>query len=151
MKMLAALALGLLVATATAEEKKAEFDATKLTGDWTYVSGMKSGEAVSKESLSPKVTISKDTFTVPAGPDMKFAITYTINSKVSPVQIDFTIKEAPAKEAVGTKAEGIISLEGDTLKLCYVDASAKDRAKRPEKFESTKENKAHFFVLKRAK
>jgi uncharacterized protein (TIGR03067 family) len=150
MKKLGMLVLALLVATATAEEKKPEFDAAKLVGEWTYVSGMKGGEAVAKEALAGKVTITKDTIKVPAGPDVTFVMAYTIDGKATPATIDITIKEGPPG-AKDTKAAGIISVDGDTLKLCYVDASAKDAAKRPTKFESTKENKAHYFVLKKAK
>lgn len=127
--------------TAAAQDKK--FDAAKLVGDWTYVEGMRGGEKVGKESLGAKVTFTKDTVTVPAGPDAKFLMAYKVNGKASPVAIDLEIKDGPVKEG---KAVGIIALEGDTLKLCY-----SPEGKRPAKFESTKDNGAFYFVLKRAK
>ncbi len=152
MKSLYSLILALFaVAFVVGEEKKDAFDSAKLLGDWTYVSGTKAGEAVPKDHLAGKVVFTKDTITVPAGPDAKFVMTYKIDAKASPTAIDITIKESPVPDAKDTKAEGILVLEGDELKLCYVDASAKDRAKRPAKFESTKENKAFYFVFKRAK
>ena len=78
------------------------------------------------------------------GNDFKMA--YKIDATKKPVEIDITITEAPFKEAVGSKAAGIVAIEGDTLKLIYIEG-----ATRPKTFESTAENKAHYFVLKKAK
>ena len=150
MKALSSLVLALFaVAVVVGEEKKEPaFDPAKLLGDWTYVSGSKAGDAVPKEHLAGKVTFTKDTITVPAGPDGKFVMAYKIDSKTSPAAIDMVVKEAPVKEAKDTTAIGILVLSGDELKLCYVTTNP---AKRPTKFESTKENMAFNFVLKRAK
>jgi hypothetical protein len=46
-------------------------------------------------------------------------------------------------------AEGIIELKGDELKIAYGVTGM--GGKRPEKFESTKDNGAHYFVLTRKK
>ena len=147
MKYLATLAVALfLTPIVGAEEKKeAKFDPAKLVGDWTYVSGEKGGEKVAKENLAGKVTFGKDTITLPAGPDMKFVMAYKVDDKATPATINMEIKDGPVKEG---KAIGIISVDGDELKLCYVPDGSD---KRPTKFESTKDNKAFFFVLKRAK
>ncbi len=147
MKRLTALGLILgvsLVASAQDAKKSAAFDPAKLVGDWTYEEGTRGGEKVAKESLAAKVTFTKDTVTVPAGPDQKFLMAYKLDTKASPVTIDMEIKDGPVKEG---KAVGIIALEGDTLRLCYDS----EGATRPKKFESTKDNKAFYFVLKRAK
>lgn len=145
MKLLTTVGLALcLVAFAVAQEKKA-FDAAKMVGDWTYESGMRAGDNVDKARLASKVAISKETFTL-AGPDgNKFVMAYKLDAKATPVTIDLDIKSGPVNEG---KAEGIISLDGDELKLCYVPQGA---GKRPTKFESTKDNGAFYFVLKRAK
>lgn len=127
-------------------KKDGKFDAGKLVGDWNYVSGTKSGETVDKNRLQGKVTFTKDTITLPADENQKFVMAYKIDSKVSPATIDMEIKDGPVKEG---KAEGIIAVEGDELKLCYVPTFA--GGKRPTKFESTKDNSAFFFVLKKAK
>lgn len=136
--------LGLAVVASAQEAKKAAaFDPAKLVGEWSYTEGMRGGEKVGKESLSAKVTFTKDMVTVPAGPDAKFLMAYKLDTKKSPVEIDLEIKDGPVKEG---KALGIIQLDGDTLKLCYTP-----EGKRPAKFESTKENNAFYFVLKRVK
>jgi uncharacterized protein (TIGR03067 family) len=64
------------------------------------------------------------------------------------MQIDMEGDEGPAK---GFKAEGIIALDGDTLKLAYSTNIPGFDGKRPEKFESTKDNKAFLFLMKKAK
>ena len=148
MKLFGTIVTGLVVvALTTAEEKKPAFDAAKLVGDWSYVSGKEGGSDVKKEVLSGKVKFTKDTITVPSGGDKPFLMSYTVNDKTSPAEIDMTIKDGPVKEG---KALGIISVDGDELKLAYTVVMDKN-AKRPAKFESTKDNKAFFFVMKRAK
>jgi len=145
MKQFVTLSVLLVVAAIARAEDKPKFDASKLVGDWTYVSGEKGGAKIDKKNLEGKVVVTKDTFTVPSGdPAKPFVMKYTINDKVSPPTIDMTITAGPVKDA---KAVGIITIEGEEVKLCYVDGTEK----RPTKFESTKDNKAFYFVLKKAK
>ncbi len=92
------------------------------------------------------MTFTKDTVTVPAGPDMKFLMAYTIDTKTSPATIDLTIKDGPVKEG---KAIGIIALEGDLLKIAYVPDEGSP--KRPTKFESAKDSAVMYFTLKKVK
>jgi uncharacterized protein (TIGR03067 family) len=150
MTRIACLAAVLLVFPATGTAQKGDgFDPGKIVGEWTYVSGVRAGEMVPKDHLGGKVTFTKDAITVPAGPDAKFLMAYKVDPKAKPAAIDMDIKDGPVKEG---KALGIIAIEGDEMKLCYVNVP-KDKAdtKRPTKFESTKENEAFLFVLKRAK
>src|SRR5262249_15644546 len=128
-----------------AEKKDAKFDAAKLVGKWEYVSGKKNGEDVAKDHLVGQVTFTKDEVHLPAGPDPKFVMGYKVDSGKSPAQIDMEIKDGPVKEG---KAKGIISLNGDELKIAY---GVEGMSERPEKFESTDMNKAFLWVLKRAK
>jgi uncharacterized protein (TIGR03067 family) len=153
MKTLTTLGVALVaVALAAGAEEKTDkkdavLDPAKLVGEWAYVSGTRAGEKVDQERLAGKITITKDQIEIPAGPDAKFIIAYKINTKASPATIDMDIKDGPVKEG---KALGIVSLKGDELQLCYVNIDGED-AKRPAKFESTKDNKAFYFTLKRAK
>src|SRR5438874_6462612 len=148
LKAISAIALLVSTVWAYADDKKdapqpAKFDAAKLVGDWTYVSGVKAGEKVEKDRLEGKVTFTKDRITIPAGGDMKFVMAYKLDTKANPVTIDMEIKEGPVNEG---KAKGIISFEGEQLKLCYQPTGGD----RPKKFESTKDNGAFYFVLKKA-
>jgi uncharacterized protein (TIGR03067 family) len=132
-----------LTAIAGADEKKdAKFDASKLVGDWKIVSGMKQGEKVGEDHLKVKVKTTKDSFIL-EGEMGKFVMGYKLTTSAKPVAIDMEIKEGPIPEG---KAIGIISVKGDEMKLCYVpDASGT----RPSKFESTQENGAFLWTLKR--
>jgi len=143
-------ALGVLVCTmaiGAAEEPKKVFDAEKLVGDWEYVSGVRAGGVVEKDHLMGKVTFMKDKVIVPAGPTEKFVMVYKIDGSKTPATIDIEIKEGPVNEG---KSIGLIELDDDTLKLIYVIVED-DKTKRPTKFESTKDNGAFLFTLKRAK
>jgi uncharacterized protein (TIGR03067 family) len=148
-KLLSSIALFVCVAFVTADDtpkaapKTATFDPAKLVGDWTYVSGMKAGEKVEKDRLEGKVTFTKDRITIPAGGDMKFVMAYKLDTKANPATIDMEIKEGPVPEG---KAKGIIAFDGEQLKLCYHPTGGD----RPKKFESTKDNAAFYFVLKKA-
>jgi uncharacterized protein (TIGR03067 family) len=122
----------------------AKFDAAKLVGNWTCISGSRAGEAIAKENLAgQKVEITKDEIILEAGPDMKFVMSYEIDATKTPVAVNMKIKEGPAPE--GSEAVGIIKMEGDKCSLCY-DAM---NGKRPEKFETTAENGYFLFNLKK--
>lgn len=151
MRTLAAVTLTLgLVALGFADEagKKAALDPAKLLGEWTYESGVRGGDMVDKARLVGKVEITKDTITLGAGTEQKFVMPYKLDVKKSPVEVDLEIKEGPVGQ--GSKAAGILSLDGDELKICYTPL-IEEGAKRPAKLESTKDNKAFLFTLKRVK
>jgi uncharacterized protein (TIGR03067 family) len=146
-KTLTGLVVAVLVAAPVLAEdakvKESAFDAAKLLGDWKITAGHRGGEKSDPDRLKPKIKITKDVITVGEG-DMKFVIAYKIDAKTSPAAIDMEIKEGPVTDI---KAVGIVALDGDGFKLCYVQKEADD-TKRPTKFESTKENNAFLFVLK---
>lgn len=147
MKSAFSLSLAVVLGFATlarADDKK--FDASKLEGKWTYVSGKKAGEASAKEALMGTVEITKDKFSIPGPEGKPMAVGYKLDAKDSPVKIDLEILDGMFK---GSKAEGFIELKGDELKLCY--AMIMGDTKRPTKLESTKDNGAFLFVLKRMK
>lgn len=148
-RLLASLALVACIGLAHADDKpksapKTTFDAAKMLGDWTYVSGEKSGEKLPKDRLQGTVKITKDKLTIPSGTDKPFIMAYKLDTKNNPVTIDMEIKDGPIAEG---KAKGIVAVDGDTLKIAYHPTGGA----RPMKFESTKENDAFFFVLKRAR
>jgi uncharacterized protein (TIGR03067 family) len=137
-----AFVLGLAAALATvsrADDKKAALDPAKLEGTWTFVSGMKNGAKASDEGLKSTVKITKDKLTMGEG-DMKFEFKYSVNAKAGPAEIDLELTSGPV--GAGSKAKGLVALDGDELKLCY---SPEDR---PKEFSG---EKAFLFVLKRKK
>jgi uncharacterized protein (TIGR03067 family) len=140
---ISACILVLAVGQLGADDKETKFDATKLVGDWTYVSGTKNGEQANKDNLKNKVVITKETITLTG--DQKFVMEYKLDIAKNPVVIKLKMTESPF--GAGPEAIGIISLTGDELKLCY-DPEGK---KAPEKFEAKAESKLHLFELKRVK
>lgn len=139
-----AIVLGLATALATgarADDKKepAKLDPAKLEGSWAFVSGMKNGAKASEDGLKSAVKITKDKITMGDGA-MKFEFKYTIDAKATPATIDLEITAGPVGE--GSKAKGLISLDGEELKLCY------SPDERPAKFDG---EKAFLFVLKKKK
>jgi len=123
-----------------ADDKK-ELGAKKLEGKWTFVSGMKNGNEAGEDMKKAEFEITKDTMTLNSmGQVFKFK--YTVDGKASPATIDLEMTESPF--GAGMKAKGIVSLEGDEFKLCYMPMGEE----RPKKFDG---KDAFLFVLKRKK
>jgi len=129
------------------DDKKAKddkFDAGKMVGAWNYDSGEKNGEKLGKDHFKDsKVTITKETITLD-GPQGKFVIKYTLETKKSPVGLSMTMTESPF--GAGATAQGIVEVKGDELKICY---AAEGEA--PKKFEAKEGSNHHLFILKRSK
>jgi uncharacterized protein (TIGR03067 family) len=125
------------------KDKQGKFDAAKLVGTWKYVSGEKNGEKIDKDRLKDQtVSITKDTITLKG--EQTFVIKYELDAKKKPATVKMEITESPF--GAGAKAEGILELKGDELKICYTpDGEA------PKKFETKEGSKAHLFILKRSK
>ena len=120
------------------DKKPGKLDPAKLSGKWKVVEGMKSGEKYEgKGTALAEITKDKISF---ADGDAKFVFGYKVDLEKTPVQIDLEILEPEGLK--GTKAPGILKLEGGKLTLAYHAAMGT----RPEKFESTKENGIHLFV-----
>ena len=147
MKVFATLFALVAVSGLAFAEEKPKFDAQKLVGKWKFTEGTKSGEKVDAKALESEVTFTKDTVTL-KDPTQTHVMKFKIDATKKPIQVDFVGEEGPAK---GFKAEGIISLKGDTLTLAYATNIPGFEGKRPEKFESTKDNKAFLFVMKKTK
>lgn len=121
-----------------AQDKK--FDVAKILGEWTLTSGKKGGEESAKDALKATVTWEKDKVII-ASEMGKFVMSFKIDDKSNPAKIDMKIEEGPVKDIA---AKGIIALEGEELKLCYTQ-----EGDAPKKFESTKENGAYLFIMKK--
>jgi uncharacterized protein (TIGR03067 family) len=140
------LAAGLVGADDKAQAgPKDKFDAAKLVGTWTYVSGEKGGEKVDTERFQGQtVVITKDTLSLKGGPAGNFVMKYELDAQKTPAAIKLTMTESPF--GAGAAAAGVIELKGDDLKLCYAPMGGA----APTKFE-TKDGGHHLFVLKRSK
>ena len=130
--------LAAIVSTTVFAEEKA---ASKLEGTYTIVSGEKSGQPIPEDRLKGSTITVEGSKVYGSDKDKKdfFGATFSLDSSVKPMKISMTSTAPKA----GEKASGVISIEGDTVKICY----ALPNGETPTEF-STKE-KQHCFVLKR--
>lgn len=149
MKTFAACVLGLglvgcLGLATRAQEKKDEnkADAPKLEGMYTLVGGKKNGTPIDDEAKKSKFTFTSDKITID-GMGLKFEIAYKLDAKATPVAIDMEITSGP-EGTKGSKAQGIVELKGDALKLAY----SLDKDKRPKAFDG---KEGFLFEFKKAK
>jgi uncharacterized protein (TIGR03067 family) len=124
-----AIALTLGLAACAALSAGAADEKIDLAGKYTLVSGKKNGAAVDDSAKKAKYSATADKFTIDGG-DMKFVMSYKLDTKASPVAIDMEILEGP-EGTKGSKAVGIVEMKGDILKLAY----SLDKEKRPKNFE----------------
>jgi uncharacterized protein (TIGR03067 family) len=144
-KWLLASSVLLLLTPVFRADEKGKLDPDKLLGKWVYISGVRDGNKVDPENLKKgSVDIKKDTLTL-MGDQGDFTVKYRLDTTKSPCAIAMEITEGPA--GVGSKADGIIALEGDELKICYSPMGGK----APTEFAAKKDSGDHYFVLKRKK
>jgi uncharacterized protein (TIGR03067 family) len=116
------------------------FDPEQMVGNWKYESGERAGDKVDPERLQSIVTVTKEKFVVPAGPEDEFVMSYKIDASTFPVEIDLEIESGPAPEG---HAVGIIKLEDGKLYLCYDPTGAN----RPAEFTTSAEDGRFLFAL----
>src|SRR5262245_26601373 len=124
-----AVGLGLLASAALAAEPDRIEDAPKLEGKYKLVGGKKDGAEIGDESKKGEYTITADKITI-KGQDASFVMGYKLDPKAKPVNIDMEILEG-VEGTKGSKAEGIVELKGDVLKLAY----SIEKGKRPKNFD----------------
>jgi uncharacterized protein (TIGR03067 family) len=128
---------------AIGQGKDDKFDPAKLVGTWKYVSGVKNGAKLDADHFKGQsVVITKETLTLKG--EATFVMKYELDPKAKPVGIKLTITESPF--GAGAKAEGIIEVNGDDLRICYAPEGA-----APKTFEAKEGSNFHLFVLKRVK
>lgn len=119
-------------------------DTQKLLGKYQLVRGDKGGQEIPADRLKDvTVHIAANAITT-FDKDKKevYAATYQIDPTQQPWRITMTATLTPV-DGKGTKAEGLIKREGDTVKLIY----ALPGGKAPTDFKC--EEKQQMFVLKR--
>lgn len=122
----------------------ADADMEKIQGTWMVESGQEGGKALEAGKVKgTMVTITADTITVKEG-DQKREMTYKLDPAKNPKTIDLTTTQGTDK---GKTAQGIYSLEGDSLKICFT-IPGKDR---PIAFDTRADSKEMLFTMKKAK
>jgi uncharacterized protein (TIGR03067 family) len=138
-RMLLVAAAFALVVPAWAEDAK---DASKLIGTWTVTSAEKDGKTqTAAEVKGRQVKITRDTITcLDKDGKTEMACEYTADTSRTPWQAELKCTEGEHK---GKKMKAIMSLDGDTLKVCH----AKPDKDAPTGFKTSEDQCC--FVLKR--
>ena len=149
MRMLLSLSVALIATWSLSaqdkkDEKKADgFDVKKLEGTWSFVSGSKAGTKSDDKQKKTEFTVKGDEMTM-STEEGKFVFKMTVvDAKKNPAEVDFEITDGPIGK--GSTTKGIVSLDGEELKICYPDMGMGDR---PTKFDG---DKCNLFVLKKKK
>jgi uncharacterized protein (TIGR03067 family) len=112
----------------------------KLQGKWIVVSGVVGGEDVPAEEIKDFTIVFEGNKLIAKEGKKDDVATFTLDVEQKPIWLD-TVHKNP------DPLLGIISLEGDTLKIC----SFKSKNKRPADFKSEKGSESILLVLKREK
>jgi len=135
----------LLVAlpVALADDRKDDGKSGKLDGTYTVVSGQHDGKEIPKSHFEKSVVVFEGNKVYGHDKDKKefFGATYKIDTASKPWKISMT-STSPKK---GQTAEGVIEVQGDTIRLAY----ALPGGKAPTTFAAGE--KQHLFTLQRMK
>jgi uncharacterized protein (TIGR03067 family) len=94
-----------------------------LLGEYIMVSGKDNGETVPEERIKGNlVRITEDTITAVDHDEKEIYVAkYTLDTTHTPYKIMMTVAGGP-RDSKGDKAEGIVELKGDTLRMAYAYA-----------------------------
>jgi uncharacterized protein (TIGR03067 family) len=144
MKTLIATMTMLVVASASAAEKEATV-ASQMTGTWSCASATINGKLLSDSAVKKLHLTTTDTrYKTERRDEVLFDSTYRLDTTKAPVHINMVGTEG---DLIGKEAQGIIAVEGDTLKICYTMPGKP----RPVSFASATNSEAYLIIWKREK
>jgi uncharacterized protein (TIGR03067 family) len=145
-RILAALALGMLLAADAPKDKDTEStgkDVKALQGTWWAIKIEESGKALQGEDVVKfSLIIKDDTYTLKAGEDEVEHGTFKLDTAQKPKAMDLKIASGEDK---GKHQHAIYELDRNRLTLCY----AKPGEPRPKKLSPPKDG--GLFVFEKAK
>jgi uncharacterized protein (TIGR03067 family) len=132
---------GLLTACATSTHTMKNAD--NLIGTWACVSAVVDGKRLPDETCaSLRLTLTEHRYKTEKGSEVLFDSTYTIDASKHPNEINMVGTEG---DLTGKEAQGIYSVQNDTLQICYTMPGAP----RPTEFKSPAGAKAYLIQGKR--
>jgi uncharacterized protein (TIGR03067 family) len=119
--------------------------AAKMTGNWLCVSATINGKPLSESAVKKlRLAITETRYKTERGDEVLFDSTYRLDATKTPVQINMVGTEG---DLIGKEAQGIIAVEGDTLKICYTMPGKL----RPVSFASATNSEAYLIIWNREK
>ncbi len=120
-------------------------DTEQLAGVWSCVAATVDGKPLPVETARLlKLTFSGNHYKTEKGDQVLFDSTYIVKPSATPKEISIVGTEG---ELAGKEAQGIYSLEGDTLTICHTMPGEP----RPPRFESAAGSKAYLVVWQRVR
>ena len=114
-----------------------------LAGTWSCVSATVDGKPLPEETVKLlRLTLAGNKYQTRKGDDVLFDSTYTVDASTNPRQINILGTEGAL---AGKEALGIYSIQGDTLRICYILTGKT----RPTAFESPIGSGAYLLLWKR--
>ena len=114
-----------------------------MEGTWTCISATVNGKPLPEATVKLlRLTLTKDRYKTEKGNEVLFDSSYKLDPSQNPPHINIVGTEGDLK---GKEAQGIYSIAGDILKICYTMPGRK----RPTAFESIAGSEAHFIVWQR--
>ncbi len=146
MKLAAALALGIALATLTARADDPAKKTGSIVGSFEVVAGEDNGKPVPDEKVvGTTVRITDDRIVVADKEDKELYVAkYTLDTSKTPSKITMTETGGP-RGRNGSKAMGIIEAEGETLRLAY----CYEGGIVPTEFKTKAGEKQLYFTMKR--
>ena len=136
----------LVVAGACAAEKEIDANvASRMTGTWSCVAATINGKPLADTTVKKlHLTMTATRYKTERGDEVLFDSTYRLDTTKTPMLISMVGTEG---DLAGKEAQGIIAVEGDTLKICYTMPGKP----RPVSFASATNSEAYLIIWKREK
>ena len=142
MALLSALIGLLLSACSTVPSARIEQN-RHLAGTWFCVSAIVDGKSLPEDKVKLlRLILAGNKYQTRKGDDVLFDSTYTVDPSTDPKQINILGTEGAL---AGKEALGIYSIEGDTLRICYILTGQT----RPIAFESPVESGVYLLSWKK--
>jgi uncharacterized protein (TIGR03067 family) len=146
MKTFVAMVVTLIVAGACAAEKEINTKVTsRMTGTWSCAAATINGKPLADGTVKKlRLTMTGTRYKTERSDEVLSDSTYWLDTTKAPAHINMVGTEG---DLTGKEAQGIIAVEGDTLKICYTMPGKP----RPISFASATNSEAYLIVWKREK
>ena len=142
MKTFVATIAALLTVGACAAEKEINVR-SRMSGTWSCVAATINGKPLADSTVKKlHLTMTDTRYKTERNDEVLFDSSYRLDTTKAPVHINMVGTEG---DLAGKEAQGIIALEGDTLKICYTMPGKP----RPVSFASPTNSEAYLIVWKR--